>query len=277
MKSLVGIGLAGILLAGCAPQVPDSGAGVGFSEYSQFEIERARREAQLAGTRGTGQPIVNTGSPIVPPSASAVLPTSSGGLVPTSSTPPGGIAPSELAAAGIGAPLSSGTIGATAAPPLTGTNSDPNRTAGLQASPSNAPVSIASSGISSQQDFDAVANQRGIEDDAALRAQQQAAYTVIQPTALPTRDEDVGPNIVQYALNAPNRRGQEWYSRSLITINAQGKFERNCAEYRSPDEAQRDFLARGGPERDPRGIDPDGDGFACGWDPAPFLLVTGQG
>jgi hypothetical protein len=138
-------------------------------------------------------------------------------------------------------------------------------------------VAIASSGISSEQDFDSVANERGIEDDAALRAQQQAAYTVIQPTALPTRDGDVGPNIVEYALNAPNRLGQEWYSRSILSINAQGKFERNCSGYRSPDEAQRDFLERGGPERDSRGIDPDGDGFACGWDPAPFLLVVGQG
>ena len=30
------------------------------------------------------------------------------------------------------------------------------------------------------------------------------------------------------------------------------------------------FLAAGGPERDRKGIDPDGDGFACGFNPAPF-------
>jgi hypothetical protein len=29
-------------------------------------------------------------------------------------------------------------------------------------------------------------------------------------------------------------------------------------------------LANGGPERDKEGLDPDGDGFACGWDPRPF-------
>ena len=276
MNRVFVLGLAGLALAACAPQVPDSGAGVGFSEYSQFEIERARREAQLAGSQGTtGRPIVNTGAAIVPPSAAGVTPT---GTAPLASTPPGGVSTSDLAAAGIGAPISAGTIGSTTPPPLpTGTNADPLRTSGVQASPSNAPVSIASTGISSEQDFDAVSNQRGIEDDAALREQQQAAYTVIQPTALPTRDEDVGPNIVQYALSAPHRVGQEWYSRSLLTINAQGRFERNCADYRSPDEAQRDFLARGGPERDPRGIDPDGDGFACGWNPAPFLAAVGRG
>jgi hypothetical protein len=261
--------LGAAVLAGCAPQVPDSGAGVGFSEYSQFEIERARREAQLAGT---GSAPVNSSTAIVPPTASAVVPT-------TALASPTGISTTDLAAAGIGAPLGAPISAGTIAPPPVPTvaGQDVNRTAGVQASPSNAPVAIASSGISSEQDFDSVANERGIEDDAALRAQQQAAYTVIQPTALPTRDEDVGPNIVEYAINAPNRRGQEWYSRSLLTLNADGKFQRNCASYRSPDEAQRDFLQRGGPERDPRGIDPDGDGFACGWDPAPFLLVVGQG
>jgi len=29
----------------------------------------------------------------------------------------------------------------------------------------------------------------------------------------------------------------------------------------------------GGPKMDPKGIDPDGDGFACYWDPKPFRSV----
>lgn len=245
-------GLVGMTLVACSQEVPDSGAGVGYSEYSQFEIERARREAMLNGSAQA----LPSGQPIVPP---------------TSTTPPGGIPTSDLVAAGIGtgAPISAGTIGST---------QDPDRTTGVQASPSNgAPIQIASSGISDEQNFDAVASERGIEADAALREQQQAAYQVIQPTALPERDDGVGPNIVEYALAAPNRKGQEWYSRSLLVIDPQAKFQRNCASYRSPDEAQRDFLSRGGPERDPRGLDPDGDGFACGWDPAPFLIAVGRG
>ena len=40
--------------------------------------------------------------------------------------------------------------------------------------------------------------------------------------------------------------------------------------YASPDKAQQDFLAKGGPDRDRLGVDPDGDGFACSWDPRPF-------
>jgi len=251
------------LLAACAQPVPDSGAGVGFSEYSQYEIERARLEA----TQGTALP---AGTAIVPPSSNVTTIPPAGSSDSVNST--------DLAAAGIGAPLvAPGTAPTMAsAGPVTGT--DVNRTEGVQASPTNAaPVQIASTGISDEQDFDAVASRESIESDAARRAQQAAAYQVIQPTALPTRDGTVGPNIVEYALSAPNRLGQEWYSRSLLVIDAQGKFQRNCAEYRSPDEAQRDFLARGGPDRDPRGLDPDGDGFACGWDPAPFLAVTAQG
>ena len=34
--------------------------------------------------------------------------------------------------------------------------------------------------------------------------------------------------------------------------------------------AQEAFLKAGGPERDRYGLDPDGDGFACRWDPTPF-------
>jgi hypothetical protein len=123
--------------------------------------------------------------------------------------------------------------------------------------------------LSDEQSFDAVAGRETIESDADRRAAQAAAREQINPTALPQRPRDVGPNIVEYALSAPNAKGQEWYSRSLLSGDT--RFRRNCAEYATPDDAQRDFLARGGPERDRRGIDPDGDGFACGWDPAPFI------
>lgn len=178
-------------------------------------------------------------------------------------TAPGAIGTSDLAAAGIGA----------TAP---GTDADAALVFGtVEASPGNAPPPvIQSSGISDEQDFEAVASRETIESDAARRAAQAAAYQVVQPTALPAPPADTGPNIVDYALNAPNRVGQPWYSRFMFS--GQARFERNCASYRSPDEAQRDFLDRGGPERDPRGIDPDGDGFACGWDPAPFLAAVGR-
>ncbi|MBL4812666.1 MAG: hypothetical protein JKX69_10015 [Rhodobacteraceae bacterium] len=241
--------------AGFGPSpVPDSGAGVGLNEYSQYELDRARREAALTGAAGS------TSGSIVPPNAAGVFPGPDGSSQPAQTN--GTVSTGELSAAGIGPTQTVASTG------------DPNRTNGVQASPSNAaPVIVNNSGISDEQDFAAVSGRESIESDAARIAQNRDAYEVVQPTALPERTGDTGPNIVAYALNAPNQRGQEWYSRSVFT--SQNRFQRHCASYRSPDDAQRDFLARGGPERDPRGIDPDGDGFACGWDPAPFRLAGG--
>lgn len=252
IKSKILIAVALVGLAACAPRVVPTERGVGFDDFSNFELERARREAALSGQSAS----------IIPPPQVTGIP----GPAPVQSQ---AIPSSALAAAGIG------QAAPTAAPvaPVTATSADPLRTQGLDASPSNpAPALVTGTGLSDEQSFDAVSGRETIESDAQRRAAQAAAREQIAPTALPDRPSNTGPNIVEYALNAPNVKGQEWYSRSLLS--GQGRLQRNCASYATPDEAQRDFLARGGPERDPRGIDPDGDGFACGWDPAPFIQAV---
>ena len=230
-----------LALGACAQQVPDSGRAAAV----QAQRDRAAQDAQLSRSQTT--------------TFAAPAPTTSAPLPPM--TEPAGTAPvvnaSELAALGIGTP------------PV-GLAQDQ---AMQQPLPTPAPAAN-NPGLSDEQSFEAVSNRETIESDAQRRAQQAAALQVVMPTALPDRPSDTGPNIVQYALNAPNRLGQEWYSRSIFA--GKGKFQRNCATYNSPDAAQRDFLLRGGPEKDPRGLDPDGDGFACGWDPAPFLLAAGN-
>ncbi len=143
--------------------------------------------------------------------------------------------------------------------------------AGTVAAPVSQPVSGAN-GISSENDFDAVSSQRDIEADAALIAQNRAQYTVIQPTALPTRTGTNTPNIVAYALQTNNPVGVSLYSRGSTSAS---KTARACNAYRSSDAAQEDFLTKGGPERDRMGVDPDGDGFACGWNPTPFRAARG--
>jgi hypothetical protein len=147
--------------------------------------------------------------------------------------------------------------------------------AGIEGGSSDAPTQTAlasNPGISDEQNFDAVAGRESIESDAERRARQAAAYQLIEATALPTRNGRVEPNIVQFALQAPNNRGEEVFDRS--GLSGESRFQRNCAKYRTPDEAQRDFLTRGGPQRDRLGIDPDGDGFACGWDPQAFRSIA---
>ena len=145
----------------------------------------------------------------------------------------------------------------------------------VQASPANpAPqVVTTETGISQENDFGAVSGQRTIQDDAALIAQNRAQYQVIQPTDLPSRQGDEGPNIVAYALQTTNPLGTPLYRRT--GFNAEARFNRNCSAYVTSDQAQQDFLARGGPERDRLGLDPDGDGFACRWDPTPFRAARG--
>ncbi|WP_109313189.1 hypothetical protein [Ruegeria sp. AU67] len=131
------------------------------------------------------------------------------------------------------------------------------------------PLSAASNNaISDEQDFAAVSGRRTIENDAALIQQNRQTYEVVTPTAVPQRGSDGQPNIVQYALSTSNPVGTQLYSRAGFNLEA--KAQRNCAKFPSPDQAQIEFLANGGPQRDRNGLDPDGDGYACGWDPSAF-------
>ena len=145
----------------------------------------------------------------------------------------------------------------------------------VQASPQNAAPEVVTGadGISNENNFDAVSAQRDIEDDAALIAQNRAQYQVIAPTDLPPRPNSSAPNIVAYALQTTNPKGVPLYDRS-------GRYDGNpvpraCGAHNSSDLAQEAFLSMGGPQRDRRGLDPDGDGFACAWDPAPFRAARG--
>ncbi|WP_458791262.1 hypothetical protein [Yoonia sp. MH D7] len=275
-----GIALIGMMaLQACSPPVPASNAGPGFNDYAEYELQRARREAAVtgAGTSGTfTAPAAVQTSPVQTSPAQASTTFSAPAPVQT-----GGIGAADLAAAGIGASsLSAAPQDTASGAPMTAMTNVVSPAAdgfreGIQATPGNAAPALQSNvGISDEQDFKAVASRETIESDAQRRAAQAANREQVQVIAVPERSGTTGPNIVEYALNAPNVKGQEYYSRSVFS--GSGRFERNCVKYGSPDAAQRDFLASGGPERDRKGIDPDGDGFACGWDPAPFKQVAGN-
>ena len=84
-----------------------------------------------------------------------------------------------------------------------------------------------------------------------------------------------GPNIVEYALNTTHPVGTPRYRRSN-PLRWQ-TWERNCMQFPNQDAAQEAFLAVGGPERDRNNLDPDGDGYACWWDPEPFRRAMRAG
>lgn len=166
-------------------------------------------------------------------------------------------------------------LGTSAPVPATGAplSATPIATAPVAAAAPAAPRT--SAGISDEQNFDAVSARESIESDAARIAANREAFVVIQPTALPTRPEDGRPNIVAFALATNNPVGTQLYSRS--GLNTQGRYDRACMRFASPDLAQEEFLASGGPERDRLGVDPDGDGYACWWNPAPFRAARQSG
>lgn len=222
-------------LTACAPPVPDSGAGVGFGSYAEYQ---AQREAQLiANGEGRGQATTGLNTQQIAQTATAAI--------EASQAP----APTQPAASS-----------ATTTPAPTPTPARPGQAV------------TNSIGISSENNFDAVSTERSIEEDAARVAANKEAYVTIQPTAVPSRPSGSGATLVQFALSTRNNVGQPIYSRAIP--GAASRAARNCLKYASPDLAQEDFLKNGGPERNAKGLDPDGDGFACSWDPAPFRMAA---
>ena len=231
---------AGVGLSACQPAIPESGfgdipdpgRGVGFDD---FGAQQQRRDAALAGTAATQQPVANNGS------AAATAAETRRVLAST--------APDEARAQAAAAASNSGV--------------QP-----VIASPSNpAPAVVDGSGISRENNFDAVSSQRTIAADSQRIDANRAQYRLVEPEALPDRGKS-GPNIVAYALANTHARGTQVYRR--FGLNQSGKFQRSCAKYPRAAEAQIAFLESGGPERDRLGMDPDGDGYACDWDPTPF-------
>ncbi len=139
-----------------------------------------------------------------------------------------------------------------------------------------------------------------VDREAALTGQAEVPRII--PVTLPQqapRPDEIGPNRVVVAARpapaeaAPARsrpetrpasgygRTQSVLSRYAATVRndpGEARFARGgggdaaaaCARYPTPKAAQIAFIARGGPQADPLGLDPDGDGFVCGWDPRPL-------
>lgn len=118
--------------------------------------------------------------------------------------------------------------------------------------------------ISDEQNFGAVAARETIESDLERIKRNREAYVVVEVEKLPTRPGEIGPNIVDYALASKHPVGITLYKRWTLGY---GSYEEKCATYFSSDLAQQDFLRTGGPAKDKLGLDPDGDGYACNWDP----------
>lgn len=151
-------------------------------------------------------------------------------------------------------------------------------TTSLDATPAPAPETqalpatvVTDGAISNSQDFETVIASETIESDAAKRERLKSEYEVVQPDVIPQRES--GVNLAKYALSQTNPVGNKMYSRNILR---RAGYERRCKKHFPVDEAQTAFLNAGGPERDSLGLDPDGDGYACGWNPATYRSLIGQ-
>jgi hypothetical protein len=85
--------------------------------------------------------------------------------------------------------------------------------------------------------------------------QPQQASDVLPPPLI--------PRVAAFAIRTTHGVGQQQYRRNPFRRDGQSL----CSQFPTRDQAQDRFLSDGGPERDPNGMDPDGDGFVCGFDP----------
>ncbi len=254
-------------LAACAPDVPDSGtAGPGFSDYGTY-----LRQREAALQNGTPAPLAPVGgfaqaAPVQPLNARPVFSAESVGAAIDAADPSSG----NAAAGGQGRIIGQDPVGqplSATVPPLS--EIDPNRPrsdapAGI--APQNGEVNPNNLGISDEQEFGAVSSRETIESDKERLARNRSQYEVVPTAPLPERPANSGPNIVQFALSTQHAPGTSVYKRSGLQISGNAA----CRKYASPDLAQEAFLSSGGPESDRKGLDPDGDGYACSWDPRPF-------
>jgi hypothetical protein len=288
--------MTALALVACAPPATQSMGGVGFQDYDSYI---ANRQAMLAQPLSEGAGVL----PEAAPSGGAFSVTGAAAAISNAQT---GAVPGAMGQGGAANPLAPrslqeqaaalgnmGGVGQGAAPQILPQTlpeggrligSEPMPTVAGAYAPSdavrprgNAPAGIAETvsemavlgGVSDEQDFEAVAARETIESDRARIERNRAQYQIDQPGALPQR-EGVGPSVVEYALATQHPVGVKLFRRSPLRFK---KIEVACAPYANDDLAQEAFLAAGGPKRDRMGMDPDGDGFACGWDPSPYRAV----
>lgn len=245
------------LVSACVPQTPNDARGAGFGRGAD-----SARESELSGGMADAnrltRPADVTQQTLDPATGTAYAPGSGDGA-------------SDIAAQTAAALKASSDEddGADEGPSHISPPNPIETGEPLSAIPDNStPSAVNRFGISRENDFTAVSARQSIESDAERIARNRAQYEVVQPTDLPPRPTEGRPNIVSYALSTSHARGTKVYSRSPIRLGARS--ERRCAAYPSADQAQIAFLEKGGPRRDRLGLDPDGDGFACAWDPSSF-------
>jgi len=257
-------------LGGCSATGPETyasmtGGGVGFGDYQRYlrEREATRSTAPYSVPPEPGH------SPILPPAA---MPAAIPAATTFDAVPPRPLPPAPALPVAAGAPLS---------PPI---NTQPLApvTAGAAGPQSTAAAPVAASLVTPAVTADAppatIRDAQTYHPDGTVAhgggGAGPAPAQIVAVTSVPPPSNG-GPNLMAYALSATHPVGTEVYRR--LNPLRWSRWETACLQFRNQDAAQIAFLQNGGPDRDRDHLDPDGDGYACWWDPAPFRQAAVAG
>ena len=260
--------------------------GVGFGDYQQYL--RQRETAHRASVPYSVPP--EPQQRVLPPSAMPPQAPSTLDAIPVRARPAATPVPAPLAAPVqpapvqpvVTAPIAAQTLPPAASAPMAA----PMRTAAVQPAPQPAAGTATFSGTSAvpaepaprssirdQNIFHGGSSQR-VTPGSVGGAPGPAPAEIVTVTSVPPPSESGGPNLIAYALNSSGAVGTETYRR--MNPLRWSRWQDACLQYRNQDAAQLAFLSNGGPQRDPDNLDPDGDGYACWWDPAPIRQAAAQ-
>lgn len=112
--------------------------------------------------------------------------------------------------------------------------------------------------------------QQKVEREEAARRREAARQqlVVINPETAPQVNTSANANVVRFARSTTHSVGDRVYSRNVLRSRSQSNSV--CRRFSAAEDAQRQFLANGGPQEDRYNLDPDGDGFACDFDPSVY-------
>jgi hypothetical protein len=230
LRALAGVA-ALATLAACSSAPNDVGEGVGFSDYQSYQTRRAAIGTPVAPPQAQPRRTVQTALPPADVTAQPFGTTPSGQAWTPGSPQAAGDAGlrdvASLASAAIAEAEGRGAMGAAPAAP--------------------APVASAPPA----------------GNGAGLPPVTASGDNFVAPP-LPEGMAVLGANVVAFALSTRNAVGERVHARNPLRL---GRPEVRCGDFRTTDLAQDWFLTNDGPERDRAGLDPDGDGFACNWDP----------
>ncbi|MSU88663.1 hypothetical protein GE300_03390 [Rhodobacteraceae bacterium 2CG4] len=161
---------------------------------------------------------------------------------------------------------------ATAQPPL------PGPAAGVQAAPGSAAAMPGTEDIGINPNDESInlslstQEEQKRQREAAERRRQaaQSQLVIVEPEPVP--QVDVNANVVAFARETTHPLGTKVYNRPVFRDRRQSASV--CRRFESNEEAQRQFLANGGPNTDRYNLDPDGDGFACDFDPEKYRRLN---